>query len=257
MQPQLLDTKWNLFKKVVQINLTLNNFQTTKLRDTENTPIKRSHKKVLLRFCQVNPNKEVFLDRYPPKVFIQVNDQLFLPRKQGPINITSVLTVKPFLKNSIKIIFQRSDKIFIGVLFIAQTPNPQLWDHKSISLIQEYKVTRNKIANLFHGADGDSDVKITSLNVSLKCPLSQILINVPCIGKRCMHIECFDMESYFDANSTKNPKWECPICRKGCQPDNLIIDGYWKAVLKEIPLDCTSVSLQKDGSWIPLCNSKN
>ncbi|XP_014245325.1 E3 SUMO-protein ligase PIAS1-like isoform X3 [Cimex lectularius] len=221
MQPQLLDTKWNLFKKVVQINLTLNNFQTTKLRDTENTPIKRSHK------------------------------------KQGPINITSVLTVKPFLKNSIKIIFQRSDKIFIGVLFIAQTPNPQLWDHKSISLIQEYKVTRNKIANLFHGADGDSDVKITSLNVSLKCPLSQILINVPCIGKRCMHIECFDMESYFDANSTKNPKWECPICRKGCQPDNLIIDGYWKAVLKEIPLDCTSVSLQKDGSWIPLCNSKN
>ncbi|KAG7165967.1 E3 SUMO-protein ligase PIAS4-like [Homarus americanus] len=81
-------------------------------------------------------------------------------------------------------------------------------------------------------------------------------MKLPCRASTCSHFQCFDAVIYLQLNELK-AKWLCPVCSKAASYDDLQIDGYFKAVLKE-NVSSDKIVLQADGSWKPFIptNSK-
>lgn len=52
----------------------------------------------------------------------------------------------------------------------------------------------------------------TTLNVSLKCPITFKRISLPARGHECRHLTCFDLESYLQMNCERG-NWRCPLCK--------------------------------------------
>ena len=49
--------------------------------------------------------------------------------------------------------------------------------------------------------------------MSLLCPITFKRMTLPARGIDCVHIQCFDLESYLKCNSEKLV-WKCPVCNK-------------------------------------------
>lgn len=73
--------------------------------------------------------------------------------------------------------------------------------------------------------DNDDDLCMTSLRLSLVCPLGQCRVQVPCRARGCSHLNCFDAHLYLMMNE-KKPTWICAVCDKSISYDDLYIDAY-------------------------------
>lgn len=69
----------------------------------------------------------------------------------------------------------------------------------------------------------DNEVQATGANVSLKCPLSTLRIDVPCRSTICTHNQCFDASSFLQLQE-QAPTWTCPVCNKMVSFEALEID---------------------------------
>lgn len=67
------------------------------------------------------------------------------------------------------------------------------------------------------------DLNIYKEEISLKCAITQKLLDIPVRGYNCMHINCFEYFDYIKINSI-NLKWKCPICNKLTYFDQLEYD---------------------------------
>jgi hypothetical protein len=65
---------------------------------------------------------------------------------------------------------------------------------------------------------------------SLRDPLSRQLIQFPCRGAACRHVECFDALIYLTTNE-QHPKWQCPICNRYAAFEDLTMDHYFEEIL--------------------------
>ncbi|KAK6344978.1 hypothetical protein TWF718_006923 [Orbilia javanica] len=128
-------------------------------------------------------------------------------------------------------------------------------------IIRRLKKSADSIAN----DDDISVVEEDTVTVSVTCPMSQQIIDVPVRGKDCQHLDCFDLKGYLTSR-TKFPtgfsvpdSWKCPICSCECTPATLIVDGFMKdtvSKLKEVQADgqylnARSVIIRSDGMWRP------
>ncbi|CAI2179203.1 5706_t:CDS:10 [Funneliformis geosporum] len=89
---------------------------------------------------------------------------------------------------------------------------------------------------------------VNKMKVSLRCPISLLRIAEPAKGQNCLHIGCFDLETYVSVNK-KNCKWRCPECNDRVTSETLRIDKYFKKLLNEIPENVNTVELDSSGSW--------
>lgn len=63
------------------------------------------------------------------------------------------------------------------------------------------------------GEDGPlSTAGPTTLNISLKCPITFKRISLPARGHECRHLTCFDLDSYLQMNCERG-NWRCPLCK--------------------------------------------
>ncbi|KAJ8903924.1 hypothetical protein NDN08_000455 [Rhodosorus marinus] len=84
----------------------------------------------------------------------------------------------------------------------------------------------------FMNAEG---VVTDSLKISLRCPLAFTRIDVPVIGEKCQHIQCFDLKNYLEY-SRKSQKFECPVCnQRTANLKDLIISPFFKEALQRFP----------------------
>lgn len=143
---------------------------------------------------------------------------------------------------------------------ITQTQSLSSSEAKEL-IIRRLKRSAAAIAN----DDDISVVEEDTVTVSVTCPMSQQIIDVPVRGKDCQHLDCFDLKGYLTSR-TKFPSgfsvpdsWKCPICSCECTPVTLIIDGFMKdtvSKLKEVQADgqylnAKSVIIRSDGMWRP------
>nr|AGO51518.1 sumo ligase [Artemia sinica] len=103
--------------------------------------------------------------------------------------------------------------------------------------------------------DEDSEIAMTSLRVSVNCPLGKLRIRYPCRSSACTHLQCFDASLFLEMNEKTwmRNTWMCPVCDKKILYNDLAIDGYFVEVLKSpvLPNDCTEIEMSIDGSWEP------
>ncbi|KAK9189948.1 hypothetical protein WN943_018547 [Citrus x changshan-huyou] len=109
--------------------------------------------------------------------------------------------------------------------------------------------------------DGDSDLEIIadSIIVNLRCPMSGSRIRVAGRFKPCVHMGCFDLETFVELNQ-RTRKWQCPICMKNYSLEDLIIDPYFHRIttmMRNFADDLTEIEVKHDGSWRVKCKGEN
>ncbi|CAL9763236.1 unnamed protein product [Musa acuminata subsp. burmannicoides] len=102
-------------------------------------------------------------------------------------------------------------------------------------------------------ADSDSDIEVVadSVTVNLRCPMSGSRIRIAGRFKPCVHMGCFDLETFVELNR-RSRKWQCPICLKNYSLENIIVDPYFNRItsmLQNCGEDVTEIDVKPDGSW--------
>ncbi|KAI3919698.1 hypothetical protein MKW92_032269 [Papaver armeniacum] len=102
-------------------------------------------------------------------------------------------------------------------------------------------------------ADSDSDLEVVadSVTVNLRCPMSGSRIKIAGRFKPCIHMGCFDLETFVELNQ-RSRKWQCPICLKNYTLEHMIIDPYFNritAMMGRCGEDVTEIDVKPDGSW--------
>jgi len=101
----------------------------------------------------------------------------------------------------------------------------------------------------------------------LFCPISLARIRTPARGKKCRHLQCFDLETYLISNqkmSVINKRWRCPVCDITVKPPgDLFIDTFFVKILAETGEYDEEVAFDSTGSWtvssvcVPLSESED
>ncbi|KAH7714930.1 endothelial zinc finger protein induced by tumor necrosis factor alpha [Aphelenchoides avenae] len=94
------------------------------------------------------------------------------------------------------------------------------------------------------------DIEVTSMKVSLTCPISKTRVKVPVRSVNCHHLECFDLRSYLNYHQLLT-FWECPFscCKAQARCDKLRVDEYICEVLRATDDSVQEVEVFADGSF--------
>ncbi|ESN95023.1 hypothetical protein HELRODRAFT_102838 [Helobdella robusta] len=222
-----------------------------------------------LRFCLNDPSSRQ-PDCFPNGVAVKVNG-VFAPlpnliptnkpgveakRPNRPVDITRLCRLSTSINNVVTIIWSiEENKSHCACINLVRKLN-------SSTLLQRLKrngvcksETTKALIKEKLSMDQDAEIAMTSLRVSLLCPLGKMRMTLPCRATSCSHLQCFDALTYLQMNE-KKPTWVCPVCDRSAEFNKLIIDGLFVEVLKEMS-DSVEVELMKDGSWTLVSSEYN
>ncbi|XP_020579589.1 E3 SUMO-protein ligase SIZ1 isoform X2 [Phalaenopsis equestris] len=102
-------------------------------------------------------------------------------------------------------------------------------------------------------ADSGSDLEVVAdtVSVNLRCPMSGSRMKIAGRFKPCIHMGCFDLETFMELNQ-RSRKWQCPICLKNYSLENMIIDPYFNRItsmMQNCGEDVNEIDVKPDGSW--------
>jgi MIZ/SP-RING zinc finger len=127
------------------------------------------------------------------------------------------------------------------------TEDQQLGD----SDLSNFELARRGVVQ-FMNADG---LCSSSMKVSLCCPLSLNRMRVPVKGRKCLHVQCFDLEDFL-MYTRRSPKFLCPVCNKpNALPSDLVVSPYIERALELF--SCDEVEVGSDGSLTAVVAQRN
>ncbi|KAF4638914.1 MIZ/SP-RING zinc finger domain-containing protein [Toxoplasma gondii] len=184
-------------------------------------------------------------------------------RRDMPIPITH------YLKNSRNRVefswtnYDEPQMFHLGV-FLCDSKSPetlanQVWQSGQVKEAEAEKrvlaIINNRTGNAAKSDDSDDDdvmcLEVTR-RIKLLCPVTFMRIEVPCRGRACMHLQCYDLSGYLlVTRNTKafNTRWKCPECHLYVRPDELVIDGFVQKILSGTEEEASVVELQPDASY--------
>lgn len=129
------------------------------------------------------------------------------------------------------------------------------WQDHYVSLLEkkemppsasDFEMAKLGVAHFLNDPDG---LMVSSMKVSLRCPLALTRIMTPVKGRKCQHVQCFDLDTYLHF-ARRSSKFDCPVCNKPtAQPSKLIISPYIQHALKQF-VECDEVEITKTGDMI-------
>ncbi|KAK0053875.1 E3 SUMO-protein ligase PIAS2-like isoform X4 [Biomphalaria pfeifferi] len=109
-------------------------------------------------------------------------------------------------------------------------------------------VTTQEMIREKFAESAEDDLSVTTLSVSMICPIGKSRMVTPTRGKDCRHLQCFDGLTYLKLNDCSRPRWKCPVCDSYCPENELVIDPYFTELILKAP-SSTEIIIHKDGSW--------
>ena len=112
------------------------------------------------------------------------------------------------------------------------------------------------------GGDDDDDMIVEDNAIlSLRCPISGKICEVPARTKKCTSLAVFDLDTYLQLNAGVR-KWTCPHCGAEGRPPDIVIDGFLTRVLGVLrarsadrkSANVSRVEVASDGRWRPLAD---
>uniref|UniRef100_A0A674DBL6 Protein inhibitor of activated STAT, 4b n=1 Tax=Salmo trutta TaxID=8032 RepID=A0A674DBL6_SALTR len=207
---------------------------------------------VVLRFC-FTESLGYEEDQYPPCLSIKVNQKRIplpeLHRHCTPINITPAVFLSLLPSFQLCVWWKRCCKRFSVAVYLVKVRSPSdLLSQLKNQSVESLTFCRQRIQEKLR-FDPECEVTTTGLQVSLICPLGKMRLSVPCRGRKCAHLQCFDGKLYLQMNE-KRPTWTCPVCHEPVPYSQLTIDGILTVILAlEGFQDNTEVEYLADGSW--------
>ncbi|KAK1750712.1 PINIT domain-containing protein [Echria macrotheca] len=166
------------------------------------------------------------------------------PGSTRPPDITDLLRLKPSnYNNTVEFTYALTNKKFYLLLVLCKAISVS----KLVENIEKKIRKESVIAELTKKAD-DPDIEATSLNLSLKCPLSYSRLKNPCRAIGCSHIQCFDATSYLQLQE-QGPQWVCPICNKPAPYEQLAVDEYVREIVRSTSDSVEQVTIDPYGKW--------
>eukprot|EP00288_Rhodomonas_lens_P004715 CAMPEP_0177725530 /NCGR_PEP_ID=MMETSP0484_2-20121128/19299_1 /TAXON_ID=354590 /ORGANISM="Rhodomonas lens, Strain RHODO" /LENGTH=463 /DNA_ID=CAMNT_0019238047 /DNA_START=126 /DNA_END=1513 /DNA_ORIENTATION=+ len=98
------------------------------------------------------------------------------------------------------------------------------------------------------GESESDDIACTDLEVSLRCPLSMLRINLPAKGRNCNHLQCFDLSTFLEY-AKKHSFWLCPNCHKPLPPAELRVCSLFGEILNSVSSEADKCKIMPDGSF--------
>ncbi|KAI4088588.1 MAG: hypothetical protein LQ344_005970 [Seirophora lacunosa] len=191
---------------------------------------------------------------FPHQVEIKVNmDEVKanlrgLKNKSGstrPPDITALLRKRANYENLLSLTYALTHKKFYFVVNLVKRHSVE----ELVAKLRSGKtISKDQVIYEMVAKAQDSDVEATGANVSLKCPLSTLRIEIPCRSTVCMHNQCFDATSFLQLQE-QAPTWTCPVCNKTVKYDALEIDLYIDDILRATPKSVDQVMVGRDGKW--------
>ena len=69
------------------------------------------------------------------------------------------------------------------------------------------------------------------ISLNTLCPFTMIPIDEAARGEHCLHLQCFDLNTFIHMNA-KHKRWQCPICNR--RSLNFSRDMFYQQVLKSL-----------------------
>lgn len=112
--------------------------------------------------------------------------------------------------------------------------------------VSQFEMARQGVVSFLTDPDG---LTVSSMKVSLRCPLALTRIATPVKGRRCQHVQCFDLVNFLEY-SRRSSKFDCPVCNKPTAfPVMLVVSPYIEYALQTYK-DCDEVEIFQDGSMV-------
>ncbi|XP_067933954.1 E3 SUMO-protein ligase PIAS2-like isoform X2 [Watersipora subatra] len=224
---------------------------------------------VQLRFAPLEKNKlRDIRDMYPPCLVLRLNGKMIqLPnpiptnkqnadpkRPPRPLDLTWSCRLTPMVQNSLLICWAMPNepelpKDYCYTINLVRKRSSEFLTQKVASRgVKPRKDTESLIKSKL--SNSEDDIALTSLKVSLLCPLGKMRMTLPCCPTTCDHIQCFDARLYIMMNE-KKPTWNCPVCDAPARFSDLLVDELFTEICK-IAGDCDEILFSPDGSWAPL-----
>ncbi|CAF0844078.1 unnamed protein product [Didymodactylos carnosus] len=221
--------------------------------------------RLFLRFCVTSSSAQQ-IDVLPPYLYVSCNGQSAIQQtvtktvgQQAhhptfPSDITDLIIAKPNAVNIIDLMWIQSPmNMQLKNLPKSYTLTIDLM--KKVPLLALYENIIKREPYVFHNPfqqqqTNDSDIELdeedmictTTCKVSLLCPITQTIIQMPSKSINCSHLNCFDLKNFLRMNE-KRVIWNCPLCKKACPYDTLVVDKHLENILKSVPMNCSTVEI--------------
>ncbi|OTA05942.1 hypothetical protein A9Z42_0066680 [Trichoderma parareesei] len=211
---------------------------------------------------------------WPPHIFVSVNEKiLHVRRKQHfhhdlPLELTDSLSRG---KNRIKVSLPlfpgnliQDIAYFMAVERIVTLDHDTVWDMVTSGPHVTVEVAKKEICRRLKGLDTDEIIiESDAIAVSVTDLYSSTLNEMPVRGRKCLHLECFDLETWLRSRPSKPSQglgepttvdcWACPICGLDARPCNLQVDDFFADVAKQLlasgKTGVKKIEVLADGSW--------
>ncbi|KAI6656502.1 Zinc finger MIZ domain-containing protein 1 [Oopsacas minuta] len=120
------------------------------------------------------------------------------------------------------------------------------------------ELSLNKIIEFMSPRQSEEDLHTISASTSLKCPITQRVIEIPIRGVMCRHIQCFDLVSFLHMNHERET-WKCPICGElavAVDANFVEVDGFISKIIQETQKmrtdsseELTEILIDDKGNW--------
>ncbi|CAH2351614.1 hypothetical protein CLIB1423_04S02036 [[Candida] railenensis] len=199
--------------------------------------------------------------QFPHPVELRVNGTLVKDGVKGiknklgtatPAKITNLIKKSPQL-NQIEMVYLDTKESYLFYCYIVENvSSSEILDRVLSNRHIHYNATTSQIQKEYAGVDGDDDddddIIVATHSISLRDPVTRARMNYPCKSIFCEHIQCFDALAYIQLQS-QVPTWQCPICNKDVNVNDLAISDYYHEILRMTDSEVDNVSLLTDGSW--------
>ncbi|KAI0417303.1 PINIT domain-containing protein [Xylaria grammica] len=167
------------------------------------------------------------------------------PGTTRPVDVTGSLRLKPSnYNNNIEFTYALTNKKFYLATYLCKMVSVD----ELVAKIRSRKIAKTTVIQEMTRKANDPDVVATSTVLSLKCPLSYTRLRTPCRSVLCLHIQCFDADSYLQLQQ-QGPQWLCPICNQSAPFENLAVDEYVRDILERTMDSTEQVTIEPDGVW--------
>ena len=215
---------------------------------------------------------------WPPFPYFTINKKMLELRKKVHFGKDLPIDITPYIKAGENLIEIRCNVIAAKIKHGEPDPRDFLFAVEVVGVMTHEEIRRHcnskiipaaesieAIRRSLTGSDTDDDISIVSSNLTINLldPFYGCRIfDVPVRGARCLHRDCFDLETFLATRMTVRPNgpskvdvWACPICKADARPPSLVVDGFLVEVRKELEkqgkLDTRAIVVEQDGSWRP------
>jgi hypothetical protein len=182
--------------------------------------------------------------------------------KDLPVDLTRLVRAGV---NELELAFLRTDMERISTFYAVAVVVVQAASHErakgKVSVLSMESSLSSITASLNRlASDDDIQVVDNHISIDLMDPFTAKIFNVPARGKRCLHRECFDLDTFLETRKSKRKdgptmpdEWRCPICGSDVRPQSLIVDEFLLHVRNTLNasnnLEARAILVKQDGSW--------